>query len=104
MGEQAMLKRLALTGALLAIAATAAFAAPMSGKVVAVKKLEVRVVVTGKLADWVKKGAGVSFLGTRGKIAGVAADTVIISSPNAAKTKAGAAVTFDKPRATAGGC
>jgi hypothetical protein len=99
-----MLRRLALTGALLAIVATTALAAPMSGKVVAIKKLDVRVVITGKAPAWVAKGTGVSFLGTRGKITGVAADTVTITSPNAAKTKVGAAVTFDKARASAAGC
>lgn len=99
-----MFKRITLTAALLAFVVTAALAAPMAGKVVAVKKQDVRVVVTGKPADWMKKGTAVKFLGTRGKITGVAADTVTITSPNAAKTKVGAAVTFDKAPATGAGC
>ena len=99
-----MLKRWLLTGALLAAAVTAAVAAPMSGKVVKVQKQEVRLVLTGKPADWVKKGTAIKFLGARGTILGVAKDTVTVSTPNAAKTKAGETVTLDKARATAAGC
>jgi len=99
-----MTRRLALTAALLALVVSAAFAAPMTGKVATIKKQEVRVVVAGKLADWVKKGTKVKFLGMKGTIVGVAADTVSISSPKASTTKVGASVSFDKAVATATGC
>jgi hypothetical protein len=99
-----MLKRWLLTGALLAAMSTTAVAAPMSGKVVRVQKQEVRLVLVGKPADWVKKGTAIKFLGARATILGVAKDTLTVSSPNAAKTKAGETVTFDKARATAAGC
>jgi hypothetical protein len=99
-----MLKRWLFTSALLAAAVTTAVAAPMSGKVIRVQKQEVRLILAGKPADWVKKGTAIKFLGARATILGVAKDTLTVSSPNAAKTKAGETVTFDKARATAGGC
>jgi len=99
-----MFKRLALTALFLAIGVAAAFAAPMPGKVVAVDKQDVRVIVTGKLPAWAKKGASVKFLGARATITGVASDTLTIRSPRAAKTKAGEAVTLDQFKATAAGC
>ncbi len=99
-----MIRRFVFTAALLATVASTALAAPIAGKVAVVKGPEVRVVVKGKLADWVKKGTKVKFLGTKGTIVGVAADTVSISTPKAATTKVGAPVTFDKAAATAAGC
>lgn len=99
-----MFKRLALTTVLLLTCVVAALAAPMAGKVAAVKDKEVQVTVTGKLADWVKKGAAVKFLGAKGTIVSVAGSVVTISSPKAVKAKAGDAVNFDKFKATAGGC
>jgi hypothetical protein len=99
-----MLRRMALTCALLAVAVTTALAAPMAGKVVAINKKDVRVVVTGKQPVWVKKGTAVKFLGARSTITAVASDTITIAAPNAAKTKVGAAVTFDKASATGAGC
>jgi hypothetical protein len=100
-----MVKRLAFALVLLALGASLALAAPMSGKVISINKPEVRVVVKGKLADWVKKGAPVRFLSMRGTITGVSADTVSISSPKAEKTKVGAIVTLEKPRSpSAAGC
>lgn len=98
-----MLRRLSFTAALLAFAATA-IAAPMSGKVAAVRKQDVKVVVTGKLAEWAKKGTAVKFLGIKGTITSVAGDTLTIASPKAATAKVGDAVTFDKARATGAGC
>ena len=49
-----MIRRFVITAALLAIVASPALAAPITGKVAVVKAPEVRVVVKGKLADWVK--------------------------------------------------
>lgn len=101
-----MFKRLALTLALLAFGAAMAFAAPppMNGKVTAVDAPKVQVVVTGKLAVWVKKGNNVRFLGTKGKIVSVSADTVTISTPKAGTAKVGQPVTLEKPRPGVSGC
>ena len=99
-----MMRRLVLTAVVLACVATSALAAPMTGKVAGIKKQEVRVVVAGKPADWVKKGAKIRFLGTKGWVVGVAADTVTISTPKASTTKVGATVTLEKPVPTAVGC
>lgn len=99
-----MLKKVCFAVVLLALAAVTAFAAPLSGKVASIDKQEVRVTVSGKLADWVKKGVGVKFLGVRGTIVKVGTDGVTISSPKAATAKVGDTVTFDKAKATAAGC
>lgn len=99
-----MLKQVFLTVALLALVTATAFAAPLSGKVAGIDKQEVRVTVTGKLADWVKKGVSVKFLGVKGTIVKVGTDGVTISSPKAATAKVGDTVTFDKAKATAAGC
>ncbi len=99
-----MLRRLALACLVTAFAASAALAAPMTGKVLQVQKKQVRLVLTSKAADWVKKGAAVRFLGARGTIVSVAKDTLVVSTPNAAKTKPGETVTLDKPRAGVAGC
>lgn len=99
-----MLRRLALTLALLAFGTAAALAAPLNGKVTAIDKDKVQVVVAGKLADWVKKGNPVRFLGTKGKIVSVSADTVTIATPKSGTAKVGQAVTLEKPRPGVSGC
>jgi hypothetical protein len=99
-----LIRRLVTLLALLAFSATAAFAAPMSGKVSSINKQVVRVIVTGKIAPWVKKGASVKFLGAKAVLTAVAKDTLTITTPKAAKAKVGAAVTIDKSGATATGC
>lgn len=98
-----MIKHLTLTLAMLALAASAS-AAPLKAKVTAVEKDTVRVAVEGKLPDWVKKGGKVRFLGAKGVIVKVLADTVSIATPNAVQTKVGNAVTLDKPRVGPSGC
>ena len=97
-------RRLILTGVLLAMTVSAALAAPISGKVHCIRKQVVCVVLSDKPAVWVKKGAGVRFLGARGTITEVVADTVKISTPRFAKTKVGEVVTLEKPRANVAGC
>ncbi len=99
-----MIKRLALTIALLLVCVAAAIAAPIGGKITGVKDKDVQVTVTAKLADWVKKGAAVKFLGVKGTVLSVAGNVVTITSPKADKAKVGDPVTFDKFKATAGGC
>lgn len=99
-----MLGRIVLTVALLAGFATAALAAPITGKVIKVQDKQVRVVLSVKPAVWMKKGAFVRFLGGRSTLTAVGGDTLTITTPNAAKTKVGESVTVEKPRASAAGC
>ncbi len=99
------MRRMLFTVALLAFFATAAQAAPMTGKVVRVAGSEVRLVFTGKPADWLKKGTAIKCLTNRAVISAVSKDTLIVTCPNAdKKAKVGASVTFDKARATGAGC
>ncbi len=95
---------LALACALVATAASAAPVAPVKGKVVGIDKKRVKVVVAEKLPAWAKKGVNVRFLEIKSLIVAISADTVTISSPNAAKAKVGADVTIEKPKAGLAGC
>lgn len=98
------IRRVVLPLVLLAFTATTALAAPMKGKVTSIEKDKVRVVVAGKLAEWIKKGSKVRFLSARGMIAGVSADTVSITTPKASQAKVGQEVTLEKPRPGVSGC
>ena len=97
-------KPLALALVLVTLGVTVALAAPVKGKVVAIDKNRVTVVVAEKLPTWAKKGMNVRFLEARSLIVAISADTVTISCPKAAKTKVGSAVTLEKPKAGVAGC
>lgn len=84
--------------------ATALAATPFTGKVAAIEKQHLCVVVTAKPEAWMKKGAKVRVLGGRATIVNVEPDTICVVSPNAAKAKVGASITLEKPRPTATGC
>ncbi len=98
------MRRLLITVVMLAVMATAAMAAPQSGKVIKIQNKEVSLVLGAKPAIWVKKGGPVRFLGARAMVVSIASDTLVLSTPNAAKTKVGETVTIDKPRASGAGC
>jgi len=99
------MRRMLFTAALLALVATTAQAAPMTGKVVKVQGSEVRLVFSGKPADWLKKGTTIKCHTAKAVINAIAKDTVVVSCPGAdKKTKVGETVTFDKARATGAGC
>lgn len=95
-----MFKRSAL---LVVLAATAAFAAPVKGKVESVKDRAIVVKTEGALGPWVKKGIQVKInQKLNGKITAVEGATVTLSSPKAGELKAGEEITFDKSLAAAG--
>jgi hypothetical protein len=108
-----MFRRLAIIVALAGIGATAALAAPLTGKVQSTAADTVVVIVNFEKIEWVKKGASVRLVAAeKGAVIGkcviisAADSTVTLLAP---KTKAkglapGAAVTLDKPKAGMTGC
>lgn len=95
-----MFKRSAL---LIVLAATAAFAAPVKGKVESVKDRTIVVKTEGALGPWAKKGIQVKINHKlNGKITAVEGATVTLSSPKAGELKAGEEISFDKSLAAAG--
>jgi ApbE superfamily uncharacterized protein (UPF0280 family) len=98
------MKRIALVVTLLALTASAAIAAPLTGKVIAVDKERIQVVAKGKLESWVKKGGKVRLLEGRGIFVGVASDTLTIEAKVADKVKVGDEIELRKPRPGVSGC
>ncbi|MCC6653173.1 MAG: hypothetical protein IT348_18615 [Candidatus Eisenbacteria bacterium] len=99
-----MFGRVTLAGLLLAAGAATAIAAPFTAKVAVVNKQHVCLLITAEPEPWMKKGAKVRVFGGKAMIINIVADTICVTSPNAAKAKVGATVTLEKPRAGAAGC
>lgn len=98
------MKRIALALALVALGASVALAAPLTGKVLTVEKEQLRVVLNAKPESWIKKGGKVRVLEGRGLIVEIAGDTLVISTPKAEKAKVGDEIKILKPRAGVAGC
>jgi hypothetical protein len=99
------MKRLGMALVILVFGATAAFAAPVKGKVASIDGKTVQITLEGEKADWVKKNAAVKIRGGNGKIVDVTGTTTItvtITSPKAAELKVGDEVSFDKGRVMSG--
>jgi hypothetical protein len=99
-----MMKRMLLALLVLGVFAATAWAAGPGGNVIAVQKNKVKLVTSAAPEAWVKKGAAVKILGRKGTIVEVKADTVSITTTKALSLKVGDTVSFEKIRATAGGC
>jgi co-chaperonin GroES (HSP10) len=97
-----MVKRLILVLAVVAFAAGAAIAAPITGKVTSVKNNVVTLAVEGAMADWATKGATVKIKGGKGKIVDVGEKSVTISTTKAPQMKVGETISFDKGRVATG--
>jgi hypothetical protein len=98
------MKRFALSVVLLALGASVAFAAPLTGKVITVEKEQLRVVLNAKPESWIKKGGKVRVLEGRAFVVEIAGDTLTLSTPKAEKAKVGDEIKILKPRAGVAGC
>lgn len=99
-----MMKRMLLGLLALGVLATTAWAAGVVGKVIAVQKNKVTLVMPAAPEAWIKKGAAVRVQGGRGTIVDVKADTVSITTAKPLSVRPGDDLTFEKARSTAGGC
>lgn len=99
-----MLKRMAAAVLVLGLWSSGAWAAGVSGKVIAVDKGKVQLVTVSAPESWIKKGVAVTIGGGRGAIVEVRADTVSIATAKAKSIKVGETVVFAKARSGASGC
>lgn len=100
-----MIKRLLLAAAVVAIGASLALAAPMTGKVTAIdgKKVSIELGSAEKPA-WLKKGAPVKFKGGVGRVVEVKDTLLTINSKSASKLAVGDELELEKGPATLQGC
>lgn len=108
-----MYRRFVLAAMLATLAATAATAAPLPGKVNSVASDTLVVVAQLDKVEWLKVGAPVRLMDAdkgaligKSMVIGVADSTVTLVAPKgkAKNLKPGSAVTMDKPKAGMSGC
>ena len=97
-----MIKRFLAAIAAVALGATFALAAPVTGKVSAIDGKKVSVAVTGEKADWMKKGAAVKWKGGVGRIIEIKDNTLTVNTK--AVVKVGDELALEKGPATLSGC